>query len=54
MVVVVVMVLVVLFVAVADLAGQAWWVVARAVRVAVTGGSQGGNCDSNCGSGSNG
>jgi hypothetical protein len=42
-----------LSVAVADSAGQPWRAVARVVGVAVTGSGQGGNCNSDDGSGSN-
>ncbi len=54
MVGVVVAVMVALSVVVADSAGQRWRAVVKAVGVAVTGGGQGGNCDSDGGSGSNG
>jgi hypothetical protein len=51
---VIVVVMVAMSVAVADLAGQRWRVVARAVGVAVTGGVRGGGCNSNGRSGSDG
>ncbi len=54
MVAVVVVVPMALSVVVANLAVQPWQAVARAVKVAVMGGGQGANCNSNGGSGSDG
>jgi hypothetical protein len=42
-----------LTVVVANLAGQQWWAVARAVGVMVMGSGRGADCNSNGGSGSN-